>query len=57
MRVLDVQEQSKILEISKDWADKLNRPGANTELRRKEYLENFDIIYKHLVKTISEKQD
>lgn len=51
---LDPQVQIKLIEISRDWTEK-SAPTTNGSEKRKRYLEGFDDIYKHLVKTISEK--
>ena len=51
---LDPQVQIKLLEISKEWAEKVDT-FANYDIARKHYLENFDTIYKQLVRTILEK--
>lgn len=54
MADLDPQVQIKLIEISKEWAEKTDRI-PNWDAGRKEYLQNFDTIYKQLIKTISEK--
>ena len=54
MADLDPQVQIKLIEISKAWAEKINTFN-DWEIARKKYVENFDNIYKQLVKTISEK--
>ena len=54
MANLDPQVQIKLIEISKEWAQKTDTI-TNWETGRKWYLENFDNIYKQLVKTVSEK--
>jgi hypothetical protein len=51
---LEPQVQIKLLEISKEWAEKV-RVITDWDTGRKEYLENFDNIYKQLVKTIREE--
>jgi hypothetical protein len=51
---LEPQVQIKLLEISKEWAEKVDAI-SNWRIGRKEYLENFDNIYKQLVKTIREE--
>ena len=51
---LEPQVQIKLLEISKEWAEKVD-VISNWDNGRKEYLENFDTIYKQLVKTIREE--
>ena len=53
MRTLDAQEQIKLIEISKEWAEKTadhDGPGK----RPKSYPKEFDNIYKQLAKTLSE---
>jgi len=52
MRVLDIQEQIKILEITKSWAEDLKQPVGSRESRLDIYLKNFDAIYKHLINTL-----
>lgn len=54
MANLEPQVQIRLIEISKEWAEKIDE-RANWTVMRKAYLENFDNIYKQLVKTISEK--
>jgi len=54
MANLDPQVQIKLIEISKEWAEKV-RVVTDWDTGRKEYLQNFDTIYKQLIKTISEK--
>lgn len=54
MADLDPQVQIKLIEISKEWAEKVDAI-PNWRTGRKEYLQNFDDTYKQLVKTISEK--
>lgn len=54
MTDLDPQVQIKLIEISKEWAEKINA-FANWDVARKNYVENFDTIYKQLAKTVSEK--
>lgn len=52
MRVLDVQEQIKILEISRAWTEELVDKSIGQQHKRDHYLENFDAIYEHLIKTL-----
>jgi hypothetical protein len=54
MANLDPQVQIKLIEISKEWAEKIDT-FKDWEVARKKYVENFDTIYKQLVKTVSEK--
>ena len=51
---LEPQVQIKLLDISKEWAEKLD-VTTDWETIRKQYLENFDKIYRQLVRTILEK--
>ena len=55
MADLDPQVQIKLIEISKEWAENVNTFGE-WEVARKKYVENFDNIYKQLVKTVSAEQ-
>jgi len=51
---LEAQVQVKLLEISKEWAEKVaDHTGPGTI--PKAYPKEFDNIYKQLVKTISEE--
>jgi len=52
MRVLDIQEQIKILEITKAWAEDLKLVTGGREIRLDIYLKNFDAIYEHLIETL-----
>ena len=54
MANLDPQVQIKLIEISKEWTEKVVQ-NVKESAKGKLYLENFDTIYKQLVKTMSEK--
>lgn len=54
MADLDPQVQIKLIEISKEWAEK-TADHASPSTRPKGYPKEFDGIYKQLVKTVSEK--
>jgi hypothetical protein len=56
MRVLDIQERIKILEITKAWADDLKLVTGSAENRLNTYLKNFDAIYEHLMKTLGKTE-
>lgn len=52
MANLDTQVQIKLIEISKEWAEKIDT-RHNAKSMRNEYLVNFDEIYERLSRTIS----
>ena len=54
MADLDPQVQIKLIEISKEWAEKIDT-FPNWDIGRKQYLQNFDNIYKKLLETVSQK--
>jgi len=54
MRVLDVQEQVKLIEISKEWAEETANHASPGRKNPIGYPREFDNIYKQLVKTASE---
>jgi len=54
MANLDPQVQIKLIEISKEWAEKTIR-NPSPENIPKVYPEQFDHVYKRLAKTVSEK--
>ena len=54
MTNLEPEVRIKLIEISREWAEKLDVTN-NWETMRKQYLENFDMVYRKLVRTILEK--
>ena len=53
MRVLDVQERVKLIEISKEWAEQIADRAEPGRKNPRGYPEKFDEIYKQLEKTVS----
>ena len=54
MANLDPQVQIKLIEISKEWAVKIDT-FSDWDVARKKYVENFENIYKELEKAVTEK--
>ena len=54
MADLDPQVQIKLIEVSKEWAEKTANRGQPRDMTEN-YPKEFDNIYTQLVKTVSEK--
>ena len=54
---LDPQVQIKLIEISKEWAEMAIPPDIREKgAKCKLYLDNFNAVYRQLVKTITREQ-
>jgi hypothetical protein len=52
MANLEPEVQVKLIDISKEWAEKISKKRYNSE-RPSEYPKEFDGVYKQLAKTVS----